>query len=163
MYPYERCSTQTMNGKQYRISWLQLPAFSKDSSKTRYWTSRMKNLIIFKCYYHSTTCLFKTVLYHTNNEHSLAGCCRLSLSISPHHVILVFGRFVRNVLVSKLSVCCRVNGCMVSKRFSVLGTSFGSEPKPPWKTYQVIRRSGWTSGNVFGRDHVQDWRYVRPM
>ena len=125
--------------KTFRIeglSWLQLPP--------RYWTSRMKNLIIFKCYYHSSTCLIKTVLYDTNTEHSLAGCCRLSLSISPHHVILVFGRFVRNVLVSKLSVCCRVTGCMGSKRFSVLGTSFGSEPNLPGRrTRLYVSRVGY--------------------
>ena len=72
----------------------------------------MKNLILFKCYYHSSTCLFKTVLYHTNTEHSLAGCCPQSLTTSPHHVILVFGRFVPNVLVSKIVrvLCYRLYG-----------------------------------------------------
>ena len=83
----------------------------------------------------------------------------------PHPRIMLFSFSVVSFQMfwcQKLSVCC-VTGCMGSNRFSVLGTSFGSEPKPPWKTYPVLRWSGWISGNVFGRDHVRDWRCVRPM
>ena len=132
------------------LSLIEFPLLSIDSYGTRYRTARMRNLITFTLYPHRTTCLLKTLLNDTNTAHS----GRIVYAVLEHLPATSFVPFVSRQNVGTCFIPLPV------LRHQEIVLVHLDDTKPDFKTYPVIRQTGWILRDVFCRECVGGWQNV---